>query len=128
MAKKTREQVINELTPNSVIVRMGNNDVRVAIDKAENNILNMLVVAQLRGIIQSAIASYEEKEVIPSPRELRDLAGAVRDANEASNAIYEKIELPNARQPEKQVEQVVDSSDFDKLGAVLPEVKEEETK
>ena len=124
MAKKTREQVVNELTPNSVVVRMGNNDVRVAIDKAENNILNMLVVAQLRAIIQSAIASYEEKEVIPSPRELRDLAGAVRDANEASNAIYEKIELPNARQPEKQVEQVVDSSDFDKLGAV-PEVKED---
>ena len=127
MAKKTKEQVLNDLTPNAVVVRMGDKDVRVAIDRGENNILNMLAVAQLRSIIQSAIASYEEREVIPSPRELRDLAGAIREVSESSNAIYDKIELPNARQPEKQVEQVIDSSDFDKLGAV-PEVKPEETK
>jgi hypothetical protein len=124
MAKKqTKEQVINDLLPNSLVVRMDGKDVRVAMDKAENNILNMLLVAQLRNIIQNSIKSYEDKEVIPTPRELRDLAGAVRDANEASNAIYEKIELPSQQRPEKQVEQVLDAADFSKLGNT-PEVVE----
>lgn len=124
--KQTKEQVINDLMPNSIVVKMDGREVRVAMDKAENHILNMLLVAQLRSIIQNSIKSYEEKEVIPSPRELRDLAGAVRDANEASNAIYEKIELPNSNRPEKQVEQVIDAADFSKLGDT-PKVEEEKT-
>lgn len=124
--KQTKEQVINDLMPNSIVVKMDGREVRVAMDKAENHILNMLLVAQLRSIIQNSIKSYEEKEVIPSPRELRDLAGAVRDANEASNAIYEKIELPHAKQPEKHVEQVIDASDFSKLGDV-PKVEEDKS-
>lgn len=124
--KQTKEQVINDLMPNSIVVKMDGREVRVAMDKAENHILNMLLVAQLRSIIQNSIKSYEEKEVIPSPRELRDLAGAVRDANEASNAIYEKIELPNSKRPEKQVEQVIDAADFSKLGDA-PKVDEEKT-
>lgn len=114
---KSRDEILNDLVPNSVMVKMADGkDVRVAMDKEENTILNMMMVSQLRSIIQSAMQSYADKDVIPSPKELRDLAGAIKDSNDASNAVYEKLELPNQRREEKAIDTAMDGEvDFGKL-------------
>lgn len=122
MAKKqvkSQEDVYKTLTPESMVVKVDGKEVRLAMSREENAILNMLLAAQLRALIQNTIKKYEDEGVVPSPKDLRDLAGAVRDANESSNAIFDNIEMPTAR-PSKRAEEPIHDTDFSKLAEAAP--------
>lgn len=121
--EKTKEELLNDLMPSSIVVKTDDGgELRVAMNKDENNIMSMILAAQLRAMIQRTIKTYEEKEAIPSPRELRDLAAAVKEINESSGAIYDRMEpLPTEKQALPPAQD--DDADFSKL-TVMDPVKE----
>jgi hypothetical protein len=125
-AKKNKEVTTRSLTPNAVTIKVGEMEITVPTDKAENAMMGIILAARGRAFIHKAIDKWVEAETIPNPKELRDLAGAIRDINESCGAIFEKIELPTV--PTKPADKVDTSMpDFSKMDGAI-EVKVEEKK
>ncbi len=79
---------INQLTPNAIEVTINKKELRVASNKEENNIMNMIVMAQMRHMIQNHIKRYEDEERLLTPKEVKDMADAVKAMAGASQEIY----------------------------------------
>jgi hypothetical protein len=113
MAEKPKKvALIKQLTPNSIVMTIDGQEVRVAMDKEENAILNMILASQGRSLIQRALKHWQEQDQIPLPKELRDIAGAMRDIAAFSAEVYATAAPPNTNQ-EKPVE--VTEINFDDL-------------
>jgi hypothetical protein len=123
MASKTSKSTILQLLPNSVSIKIDGEDVRVATDRHENAIMNMILASQLRSKLQTQMKSYTEDEVKLTPREMRDLAAAARDIASFSAEVYGSTEGIGTEKQEKTVEKD-DSMDFSAL-TVQP-IKEDE--
>lgn len=83
---------IQKLLPHSIEMKIDGRDVRVATDKYENAVLNMIMAAQGRTLIQEALKKWKDMDETPSPKELRDIAGAMRDLAAFSAEIYNTTE------------------------------------
>lgn len=103
------------LLPTAIEVKEGDDTIVVAGSPEENRILNYYLAAKIRAILDKAIQRYKDGEVLLTPRELRDLAGAGRDLSEFSATLYKESEPLNAAKP---VEQITDVPNFDKLKPV----------
>ncbi len=111
--------------PNSHIVVKNGEDIRVPSNKEEAAVQNILLVSQFRVTLQNALKHYKDKEMIPTPRELNDMASAIQKCNEACSAVFEKVELPMEQtSPQKKEEET--PLDFSKMVNVTE--KKEETK
>ncbi len=79
---------INALTPNALAVTINGKELRVASNKAENNMMNMIVMAQMRHMIQNHLKRYEDEERLLTPKEVKDMADAIKAMAGASQDIY----------------------------------------
>jgi hypothetical protein len=114
--EKKAKGVLAKLTPNTILVPIDGKDIRVPMNKFEAALMNNILVSQMREMIQEQIIKYKDGEQVLTPRELRELAGAIKETNEASDAIFEKIDLMDIDKPkEKAAEKQDDSIDFGKL-------------
>lgn len=122
------KSALARLTPNSTTIVIDGQVVRVATDKAENAILNMVLAAQGRAQVQRALKHWNDMEQIPSPKELRDIAGAIRDIAQTTKEIYEQADaIPAPSTPGKSQDPI--TLDFSKLASKakkVEEVKEED--
>jgi len=90
MAKQSLTERL--MLPKATIVEMDGGSVTVPFDKNENATANKIVVAQLRQALQFAIKSYRDGETVMSPKELNDLAMAVKNMTSSSKEIYDTAE------------------------------------
>lgn len=109
MAKKN---AIDRLTPNSKILVVDGEELRLAADKAENTILNMLLAAQGRALITRTLKRYKDLEETPSPKELRDIAAALRDIAAFSSEVYEAAEPISAGMEKEKEAEKADVTDI----------------
>lgn len=125
MAEKKKCTALARLTPNTVSVVMDGKEVRVPLNKDENAILNMIMASQGRSLIQRAMKKWEDDEQTPTPKELRDIAGAMRDIAGFSAEVY--ASTPAVEPPsEKLVDKPDGALDFSKMSKPI-EVKADET-
>ncbi len=86
--RESEARSIAKLTPNSVDVQVDGAELRVAANRHENSVMNMILASQLRHLIQSQIKTYKEDEIKLTPKELADLAKAARDIATFSAEVY----------------------------------------
>lgn len=112
--KKKKSSQIIAFTPDAITLSIGGENVLVPITKGENAFLNMVLAAQGRTLIQRTLAHWKEQDAVPSPKELRDIAGAMRDVAAFSAEVYATAEPVSAKDPEKKAEQA-EEIDFEEL-------------
>jgi hypothetical protein len=108
MAKQSSTERL--LLPKATIVELDGQSITVPFDKHENVTANKIVVAQLRSSLQYALKSYRDGETVMSPKELNDLAMAVKNMTATSKEIYETAEPITTIRPTTDVD--VDAEDF----------------
>lgn len=119
------KSALARLTPNSETIVIDGQVVRVATDKAENAILNMILAAQGRAQVQRALKHWSDMDQIPSPKELRDIAGAIRDIAQTTKEIYEQADaLPGKPVSSGESHKDPITLDFSKLVAKAKKVEE----
>jgi hypothetical protein len=118
--------VIRKLVPNAIVVPVDGRDVIVPTDRGENARMNMMVASVMRSLLMENIKNYKEKEVTLTPKELADLAKALKDINSASLEIYAAAESkPNPLEGIKVADpsQASKPLSFDKIKKPTIEVK-----
>lgn len=119
MGKVKPKSTEEKLMPNSVVIQVNGDDIRVPSNAEEAAAQNIILVSQFRHVLQNAMKRYKDMEMIPTPKELRDMAGAIRDCNEACSAVFENIALPmNEGSPQKKEEEA--PIDFSSMPDVTP--------
>lgn len=93
MAKKTKDEkaeqkAITKLVPQSTKVLVDGQEIIVAANAQENDILNKIVVGQVRTALTEALKRYKDKDMLPTPRELKELTAAVKEMTELSANVY----------------------------------------
>ena len=96
----------NSLVPNATILKVDGMEIVIPSNKEENAILAIMLTSQGRAFIRNALKKYQEGDQVPTPKELRDIAGAIRDINESCTAIFDKIELAPPKPQEKTAEKI----------------------
>lgn len=79
------------LIPNATKVEVDGKELLIPGNADENKILDQVVAAQIRGIIQDSIQRYNDKEAILTPKELKDLADAGRSLAQFSAEVYKEF-------------------------------------
>lgn len=115
-----------DLIGNSMSITLPNGGtVLVPADRLGNKIANAVVAANVRQVLEEAIKRYRDKEMLPTPKDLRDLAEAAAALARFSGDIY-KEDDPIPTTPPKQADSAPASSDdisFDETPAPKPENK-----
>lgn len=124
MAKGTKKSLLDRLTPNAQVVVVDGNELRVPSDRAENAVMNTVLAAQVRSLIQEMLKRYKDGEIPMTPKELNDLAAAAKNVASFSNEVY--VNLPELPKTQEVLAQA-DEPDFSKIGKPI-DVKTEEIK
>src|SRR6478736_5785099 len=131
MGKKAEAQVskgsINDLIGNQIAVKESNGDTLIIpSDKAGNRVANMILAAQIRSLIQGYIKTYKEKDMLPTPKDLKDLAEAAKSLHNFSGEVYREDDgSPLEKETsKKKVIKVGPADDID-FGATPPEAPAE---
>jgi|SRR6478736_6250178 len=121
--EKVTKGSINDLIGDSISVQESNGDTLIIpADRAGNRVANMILAAQIRSLIQGSIKTYKEKEMLPTPKDLKDLAEAAKSLNQFSGEVYKDDETPLATQTSKRkVIKVGAADDIDFGAATTPE-------
>lgn len=120
---------VNQLTPNAIEVTINKKSLRVASSKEENNMMNMIVMAQMRHMIQSQLKQYDDAEIRLTPKEIKDLADAIKSMAGASQEIYalqDKSSSPRNEIPADK-DMPLGSLTFDVAATLAEEKKPDET-
>jgi hypothetical protein len=132
---KKKSVAIDTLTKRSMKVVINGTEVVVPLDKIENTILNNIMASQGRAIVQKAIKDYKDQEQTPTPRELKDLIGAMKEVIDMTGMIFANGDIGDA--PEQNVsngtpETTIDFSEISKKagpdGEEPPAAQREEDK
>lgn len=111
--KKRISTELAKLIPDSIEIKDGEDIIRVAGNAEENRILNYLLAAQIRSLIERNVKKFAELESPLTPRELKEIADAGRSLAEFSAEIYKSAEPVH---PERPVESAAtEILDFSKL-------------
>ncbi len=120
--KPSKNKALAMLTPNAIKTSINGEEIVVAGNKGENDVLNMVVAAQMRNMLQENIKRYKESGQTLTPKELKELAEAARNIAEFSGEIYKGAEsldersTENSKEPgEKKVEGTLSDISFDKI-------------
>lgn len=90
---KVAAGTLADLIGNSITFKNSDGSVLVIpADLSSNRVANMIVTAGLRQIIENAIKTYREKEMIPTPKDLKDLADAIKSLAQSSSEVYKMEE------------------------------------
>ncbi len=87
MSTKEKHQ-LSALTPKSQTYDINGLEVRVAADKGENMVMNMLMASHMRAVFQATIKKYQEQDSFMSPKELKDLTEAAANIAKFSGEVY----------------------------------------
>lgn len=109
---KGKTSTESALLPNATRVIIDGNTLIVPFDKNENANANKILAAQMRQAIQLAIKSYKDGEQTLTPKELNDLAMAVKNITSMSKDVYESAEPMQTPKPSADVEVQADEVDF----------------
>src|SRR5690349_1186230 len=92
------EGTMADLIGDSVDIKMPDGDsVIVPTEKSGNRVANMILAAQIRHMIQNSIKTYKDKDMLPTPKDLKDLAEAAKSLHQFSGEVYKEIEEPIAQ-------------------------------
>jgi hypothetical protein len=109
-----KNSALAKIAPNvKVITTDDGTDIVLAGDAAENKILNYLMFAQVRALIQQNIARYADKDII-TPKELKDLVEAAKGLAESSTTLYQSDESGGMNKVQE-INPTPPSVDFSKL-------------
>lgn len=87
----------------------------VPVSKEDNSVANKVLITQVRTMISGAIKEYKDKGITLSPKDLRELASAVREVADSSTEIYKDGEDVVPPSTEKKVEALPDEISFDAI-------------
>lgn len=125
MAGKTKSKTsssIAALTPKSIVVNIDGQDVTVAMDKFENQMLNFMLIGAVRAMYMRTMKEYTELEKTATPLELKQITDAAKQLVEMSTGAYEgPVVMPSEKMAER-TEAPTDIA-FDGLTKV-PEIKQ----
>lgn len=113
--KKKPKSMISRLAPDAIITEVNGREVIVPSTIGENTVLNAIMIARGRTFLHATLKHYEDLDDAPSPRELKDLIGAMHNLVEASNIIYATAEPISDRKSERHADKPDDSIDFSNL-------------
>ena len=85
------KKAIRDLTPGVVKIKLDDVELAIPSNSKENAIVNAIMAAQGRALIQQSIRSWKDAGVNPTPKELRDIAGAMRDIADLSTAVTDAM-------------------------------------
>lgn len=86
--KPRKSNALARLVPKATDITVDGHVITVAANKEENSILNMVLAAQMRTMLQEALKDYKDKGMLPTPKELRDLIEAGARVAEFSGEVY----------------------------------------
>lgn len=82
---------INDLIGNAISVQEADGKTLIIpSDKSGNRVANMILAAQIRTLIQTSITTYKEKDMLPTPKDLKDLAEAAKSLHQFSGEVYKE--------------------------------------
>ena len=124
MTKAKRTEVsLARLTPESQILIVDGDELRIAGNAAENSLLSKVLASQIRERVQLTLKQYRDDGLKFSPKELRDIAEAGKAVTELCGNAF-KDELPNPMkqaQPAEEADHKVDFSGLSKTPEVKPQ-------
>ena len=88
-----------DLIGNSISIKLDDGTmVIVPADVAGNRVANQVVAAEVRHIIQKSIKKYRDQDLMPTPKDLKDLASAAAELARFSGEIYREAdgEIPTS--------------------------------
>lgn len=90
-APKVQKGAIEDLLGNAISVPQANGELLIIPgDKAANKIANMIMAAKIRSLIESSVRTYKEKDMLPTPKDLKDLAEAAKSLNSMTGELYKE--------------------------------------
>lgn len=115
------EGTMQDLIGNSIDIKLPDGGlVIVPSEKSGNRAANMILAAQIRHLIQDSIKTYKDKEMLPTPKDLKDLAEAAKSLHQFSGEVYKEDEpLPTAPKRVKDTPKE-DDINFDVIEAHKP--------
>lgn len=116
------EGTMQDLIGNSVDIKLPDGGVVIVpAERSGNRVANMILAAQIRNLIQESIKSYKDKEMLASPKDLKDLAEAAKSLHQFSGEVYKEDEpMPNAPKKIKESAKADDDISFDAAVNVPP--------
>lgn len=130
--KKTSDQLIKagegsiaDLIGPCITIHQGDGLAPVVIpaDKKGNTIANMIVAAEVRNMIQRTIKKYREQDLMPNPKDLKDLAEAARSLATFSGDVYKDDDASLNAQPKKVEKAPAEEADVSFDSIEIPEKK-----
>lgn len=119
MASSTRKSALVARIAKTLKVSVDGVDVHMPVGKAENQVMNCLLVSQVRTMVQENLKKIREMEAPITPRELKDLVDAVGSLAKHSAEVYQDLDGEIEKKEEKPADTVeVDATkedDFDVL-------------
>ncbi len=91
-----------DLIGNSIAIKLDDGTtIIVPADKAGNRVANMVVAAEVRHLIQNSVKKYRDQDLLPTPKDLNDLASAAEKLAKFSGDIYKDEEAVLPTEPKK---------------------------
>jgi lipopolysaccharide export LptBFGC system permease protein LptF len=122
--QKASSGALADLIGNSVSIQLADGStVLVPVDRQGNRIANMVVAAEVRHLLQNSIKTYRDKDMLPTPKDLKDLAEAAKSLSQFSGEIYKEDDAPLQESPRKAEKATasVDEVNFDEVIVQKPE-------
>jgi hypothetical protein len=106
---------MQDLIGSSVDIKMPDGGiVIVPSERSGNRVANMILAAQIRHLIQESIKSYKDKDMLATPKDLKDLAEAAKSLHQFSGEVYKEDEpMPNAPKKIREPSKADDDISFD---------------
>ena len=115
MKKNNDHRVIKSLTPCSLDISVDGQIIRVATERHENAIMNMIMACQMRALLQKQVKNYYDEELKMTPKELSDLTAAARNIASFSGEVYGAADPINKSTKPSEQKVAEEGVDFTKL-------------
>lgn len=106
---------LSRLIPKATEVKIGDATITIAGDAEENKILNYIMAAKIRALMDFSLQKFRDGEQVLTPRELKEIADAGRVLAEYSALIYKEEPIHNKPSEVNATPQGVEVPDFSKL-------------
>lgn len=96
------EGTMQDLIGTSIDIKLPDGAVVIVpSEKSGNRAANMILAAQLRHLIQNSIKTYREKDMLATPKDLKDLAEAAKSLHQFSGDVYREDDAGQTAMPKK---------------------------
>lgn len=92
MATKTKRSAIVARIAKTLSITVDGTEVHMPVGKLENQMLNCLLISQVRQMAQDNIKKIKDMDGAITPRELKDLIDSVANLAKSSSEIYSEVE------------------------------------